>query len=159
VAVVGASADKTEFSNKAIQVHRHAGYDVYPVNPKGETIEGLKCYKSVLDIPVELDRISLYLPPTVGEVANALARAKVNLPAIDTSGGFEYNIVRIVTDKVAKARAILRQSGLDVGETKALGIPAKDQPGALGDTKVNIDYLYATAGSAQFAAVACGPCL
>ncbi len=66
VAIIGASADKTKFSNKAIQAHRHAGYDVYPVNPKEETIEGLKCYKSVLEIPVELDRISLYLPPTVG---------------------------------------------------------------------------------------------
>ena len=66
VAIVGASADKTKFSNKAIQAHGQAGYDVYPVNPKEETIEGLKCYKSVLEIPVELDRISLYLPPTVG---------------------------------------------------------------------------------------------
>lgn len=66
VAIVGASADRNKFSNKSIHAHLHAGYDVYPVNPKEETIEGLKCYKSVLDIPVALDRISLYLPPTVG---------------------------------------------------------------------------------------------
>jgi uncharacterized protein len=66
VAIVGASADKSKFSNKAIHAHLHAGYDVYPVNPKEETIEGLKCHKSVLDIPVALDRVSLYLPPAVG---------------------------------------------------------------------------------------------
>ncbi len=66
VAIVGASADKRKFSNKSIHAHLRAGYDVYPVNPKEETIEGLKCYKSVVDIPLALDRISLYLPPAVG---------------------------------------------------------------------------------------------
>jgi predicted CoA-binding protein len=66
VAIVGASADRSKFSNKSIHAHLRAGYDVYPVNPKEAMIEGLKCYKSVLDIPVALDRISLYLPPTVG---------------------------------------------------------------------------------------------
>ena len=66
VAIVGASADRAKFSNKAIHAHLRAGYDVYPVNPKEETIDGLKCYKSVVDIPVALDRISLYLPPAVG---------------------------------------------------------------------------------------------
>src|SRR5712671_7964544 len=95
-------------------------------------------------------------PGTLGEVANALARAKVNLLAIDASGGFEYNIVRIVPDKAAKARSVLRRRGLDVGETKVLCIPAKDKPGslariadALGDAKINIDYLYATSGNPQ----------
>jgi uncharacterized protein len=66
VAIVGASADRAKFSNKAIHAHLRAGYDVYPVNPKEETIEGLTCYKSILDIPVALDRVSLYLPPVVG---------------------------------------------------------------------------------------------
>ena len=66
VAIIGASADTAKFSNKSIHAHLRAGYDVYPVNPKEETIEGLKCYKSVLDIPVALDRVSLYLPPPVG---------------------------------------------------------------------------------------------
>ena len=65
VAIVGASADRSKFSNKSIHAHLRAGYDVYPVNPKEETIEGLKCFKSVNDIPVALDRISLYLPPPV----------------------------------------------------------------------------------------------
>ena len=65
VAIIGASADPSKFGNKSIHAHRRAGYDVYPVNPKEETVEGLKCYKSILDVPVTLDRISLYLPPPV----------------------------------------------------------------------------------------------
>ena len=75
VAIIGASADRAKFSNKAIHAHLRAGYDVYPVNPKEETIESLKCYKSVLDIPVTLDRVSLYLPPPVGiKVLDDIAR-------------------------------------------------------------------------------------
>jgi uncharacterized protein len=75
VAIVGASADKSKFSNKAIHAHLRVGYDVYPVNPKEETIEGLKCYKSVTEIPVPLDRVSLYLPPAVGvKVLDDIAR-------------------------------------------------------------------------------------
>src|ERR1700685_646402 len=66
VAIVGASADQNKFSNKSIHAHLRAGYEVHPVNPKEETIEGLKCYKSVAEIPVALERISLYLPPAVG---------------------------------------------------------------------------------------------
>ena len=66
VAIVGASADRNKFSNKSLLAHRQAGYDVYPVNPKEKTIEGLTCYASVQDVPVALDRISLYVPPAVG---------------------------------------------------------------------------------------------
>ncbi|HVM59742.1 MAG TPA: ACT domain-containing protein [Verrucomicrobiae bacterium] len=99
-------------------------------------------------------------PGTLAEVASALAKAKVNLLAIDASGGFEYNIVRLVPDRVAKARAVLRRRGLDIGETKVLCVPVADGPGALarvadalGSAKVNIDYLYATAGSPNSEAV------
>ena len=66
VAIIGASSDSSKFSNKAIHAHLRAGYDVYPVHPKEEAIEGLKVYKSILDVPVALDRISLYLPPAIG---------------------------------------------------------------------------------------------
>jgi predicted CoA-binding protein len=65
VAIIGASADPSKFGNKSIHAHRRAGYEVFPVNPKEETIEGLKVYRSILDVPVVLDRISLYLPPSV----------------------------------------------------------------------------------------------
>lgn len=65
-AIVGASADRGKFSNKSIRAHLKQGWEVYPVNPKGGEIDGLKVYASVKDIPVKLDRVSLYLPPVVG---------------------------------------------------------------------------------------------
>jgi uncharacterized protein len=67
VAILGASADRAKFGNKSVRAHRRGGYDVYPVNPKAETIEGLPAYPSLGEVPVNLlDRISVYLPPAVG---------------------------------------------------------------------------------------------
>lgn len=66
VAILGASSDRTKYGNKSLRAHVAQGYDVYPVNPKGGPIEGLTAYKTLADVPVGmLDRISVYLPPTV----------------------------------------------------------------------------------------------
>jgi len=66
VAILGASADRSKYGNISVRAHLQQGYDVYPVNPKGGEIEGLTVYKSLAEVPVELDRISVYLPPAVG---------------------------------------------------------------------------------------------
>ena len=66
VAIVGASADRGKFSNKSVRAHLRQGWDVYPVNPKGGQIEGLTAYPSLKDVPVRIDRVSLYLPPAIG---------------------------------------------------------------------------------------------
>ena len=65
VAVIGASNDRTKFGNKAVRAHLQQGYTVYPVNPKEEQIEGMPAFKSITDVPVRPERISVYLPPLV----------------------------------------------------------------------------------------------
>ena len=76
VAILGASADRSKYGNISVRAHLQQGYDVYPVNPKGGEIEGLKVYTSLGDIPVALDRISVYLPPAVGLKVLAEIKAK-----------------------------------------------------------------------------------
>jgi len=64
VAILGASADRRKYGNKSVRAHLQQGYEVYPVNPRGGTIEGLPVYSSVQDVPVDrLTRVSIYLPP------------------------------------------------------------------------------------------------
>lgn len=66
VAVVGASADRAKYGNKAVRAYRAQGWDVYPVHPTAVEIEGLRAYRSVDEIPVKLERVALYVPPAVG---------------------------------------------------------------------------------------------
>lgn len=61
--VLGASADRTKFSNKAVRAYLRAGYTVHPVNLRESQIEGLPVFKSIRNVPVRPDIVSVYLPP------------------------------------------------------------------------------------------------
>lgn len=78
VAILGASRNRRKYGNKSVRAHHAAGYRVFPVNPHAAEIEGLPCYPSLADVPVEtLDRISVYLPPDLGiTLLGAIAAAQ-----------------------------------------------------------------------------------
>lgn len=65
VAIIGASNDHGKFGNKAVRAFRQQGYVVYPVNPKEPEVEGMAAYKSIRDVPVRPQMISVYVPPAV----------------------------------------------------------------------------------------------
>ena len=67
VAVIGASQNRRKFGNRALRAYRAQGYTVVPINPHEVEIEGLKSYKSILDVPGPVDMASFYVPPHVGE--------------------------------------------------------------------------------------------
>ena len=66
VAVIGASADRRKFGNKAVRAFLRQGYDVVPINPHETSVEGLRAYRSVLDVPGPIDMATVYLPPEIG---------------------------------------------------------------------------------------------
>lgn len=63
VAVVGASEHRHKFGNKCVRAFLHRGFEVYPINPHSEKVEGLTTFASLAELPIVPDRISLYLPP------------------------------------------------------------------------------------------------
>src|SRR5262245_38958690 len=65
IAIIGASNNRAKFGNKAVRAFIQQGYEVFPVNPKEETIEGLRVFKSIAEVPVRPQMISVYLPPPV----------------------------------------------------------------------------------------------
>ena len=83
IAIIGASSDRNKFGNKAVRAYLQQGWTVYPVNPSASSIEGLKAYRSIRDVPRPVDRVSVYLPPEVGttilESIAAVAPAEVFL--------------------------------------------------------------------------------
>lgn len=63
IAIVGASNDRSKYSNKAVRAYVQRGYTVYPVNLREEQVEGLRAYKSISDLPERPQRVSVYVPP------------------------------------------------------------------------------------------------
>jgi uncharacterized protein len=65
VAILGASADRNKYGNKAVRAYVQQGFTVFPVNPKERAIEGLRAYPNIGELTVRPDRVSVYLPPEV----------------------------------------------------------------------------------------------
>jgi hypothetical protein len=65
VAVLGASTDRAKYGNKAVRAYRAEGFVVYPIHLSAATIEGLTAYRSILDVPGPVDRVTVYLRPEV----------------------------------------------------------------------------------------------
>jgi predicted CoA-binding protein len=65
VAVIGASRDRSKFGNKAVRAFRQADYTVYPVSLLETEIEDLPAYKTILDVPISPDIVSVYVRPSV----------------------------------------------------------------------------------------------
>lgn len=99
VAVIGASADRRKFGNKAVRAFRDHGYRVVPINPHESVIEGLRAYRSVLDVPDPIDMATLYVPPEIGEaVMGEIARKRI--PEVWLNPGADSPAL------VARARAL-----------------------------------------------------
>ncbi len=64
VAVIGASDGEGKIGNSVMKNLINGGYpgEIYPINPKADEILGKKAYKSVLDIPGEVDLAVFAVP-------------------------------------------------------------------------------------------------
>jgi predicted CoA-binding protein len=102
VAIIGASNDREKFGNTAVRAFVAHGHAVYPVNLRATKIEGLPVFRSITDIPVDLDMTLMYVPP---EVTLRL------LPAIARKGPGELYLNPGSEDDAVIARA--RELGLD----------------------------------------------
>jgi acetyl coenzyme A synthetase (ADP forming)-like protein len=73
VAVIGASAEDGKIGNSVMKNLINGGYkgQIYPVHPKAEEILGYKAYKSVKDVPGDIDTAVFAIPAKF--VAGALA--------------------------------------------------------------------------------------
>ena len=65
VAVIGASNNRAKFGNKAVRAFVQMGYKVFPVNPHQSMIEGLPTFKSITDLPVRPEMVTVYVSPNI----------------------------------------------------------------------------------------------
>lgn len=77
VAIIGASANRKKFGNKSVRAHLKQGWKVFPINLKADKIEGLDCFKNILEVGKKINRVSLYINPEQGiRLLDDIARVK-----------------------------------------------------------------------------------
>ena len=81
IAIVGCSPDESKASHRVAKYLRDAGYKIFPIYPKEETILGQKVYRSLVEIDEPVDMVVIFRKPAVfGAIADAvLARGDVKV--------------------------------------------------------------------------------
>ncbi len=118
VAVVGASNDAGKIGHAVFANLLRGGFDgtLYPINPEARHVGGVPAYRSVLDVPDQLDLVVVAVPaPAVVEVVHACSTRGVR-GLVVLSGGFGE---RGDDDERVGGRAL--QRGL-VAEARANGM-------------------------------------
>ncbi len=90
IAVIGASDDPVRIGGRPIMYALQYGYTgkVYPVNPTRETVQGLKAYASIVDVPDHVDCAVIAVPGAMVVDAMRQCVAKGVRGVVLFSGGF-----------------------------------------------------------------------
>ena len=107
VAVVGASAEDGKIGNSVMKNLINGGFrgEIYPVHPKADEILGKKVYKSVLDIPGEVDLAVFAIPAKFCAAAlDEVGRKDIPGAVMIPSGFGEVGEVELQDELVAVAR-------------------------------------------------------
>lgn len=123
IALVGASDDVTRIGGRPLRYLRESGYQgaIYPVNPKRETVQGVKSYKSVKDLP-EAPDVAILAVPASGtlEAVRECAERGIKAATIFSAGFAETGDVgRAIQDEMT---TIAARSGMRLLGPNCLGV-------------------------------------
>ena len=95
IGVVGASANRSKFGNKVLRCYQQHSYQVIPVHPAQQEIEGAAAVTSVAELPDEVTSISVITPPQITEtvVRQAVAKGVNNIwmqPGAESDEALRY---------------------------------------------------------------------
>ena len=81
IAIVGATDDPFKFGGKIYRDLKRKGYQVLPVNPTRQTVDGDPAFATLADLPRSPDIIDVVVPPDIGisiaEQANELGYKRI----------------------------------------------------------------------------------
>jgi len=132
VAVVGASPDGDPVRNfggkmfvEGLIGHNFRG-KIYPVHPKAKSVLGLKAYKSVRDVPDDLDLVIFSVPAKVApKVMQDCVEKRVGFAHIFTAGFSETGIEDLAKLE-SELVALAREGGVRVVGPNCMGIYCPD---------------------------------
>lgn len=123
IAILGASEQPGRIGGRPVQLIKDFGFqgDIYPVNPNRETVQGLKAYPTVADIPGTVDQAIMAVPAKIAvDVAEECAAKGVKSIVAFTSGFAEMSADG---DKAQQRLSdIAKESGMRILGPNCLGI-------------------------------------
>ncbi len=66
IALIGASNDPSKYGNKILLDLVSKGHNVVPINPKEDSVAGLKSYKNINELIEKPSIINFVVPPVIG---------------------------------------------------------------------------------------------
>jgi predicted CoA-binding protein len=81
IAIVGLSPDESKASHMVAKYLQNAGYKIVPIYPKEDEILGEKVYRSLAEIPFEIDMVDIFRKPAAFDaiVDACIARGDVKV--------------------------------------------------------------------------------
>lgn len=64
-AVIGASNNEEKYGYKIYKQMKDADFEVYPVNPRNELVQGDRSYDNLYQLPKQVDVLNFVVPPEV----------------------------------------------------------------------------------------------
>jgi acyl-CoA synthetase (NDP forming) len=123
IAIVGASSDPRKIGGLPVdflKTYRFAGA-IYPVNPRGDSIQGLKAFPSIAAIGAPVDQAVIAVPePAVLPTLEACAAAGVRSVIIFTAGFAEVGGDGDAAQR--RIRALARETGMRVLGPNCIGL-------------------------------------
>ena len=112
---------------------------------------------------MKLKQLSIFLenaPGRLYEALHALGEAGLNLRSLCISDSSDFGVLRILVSDVATARRVIMEKQLPARVDDVIAAEIEDTPGSLArllypfkETKVNVEYMYALAGTSSGKAV------
>lgn len=102
---------------------------------------------------MRVEQIAVFLENKSGrlaEITRILAENDINIRALSVADTADFGILRLIVDKVDKAKEVLRAGGFTVGKTNVVAVEVPDRSGGLSgvlqvvtDAGLNVEYMYA----------------
>ena len=102
---------------------------------------------------MRVEQIAVFLENKSGrlaEITRILAENDINIRALSVADTADFGILRLIVDKVDKAKEALRAGGFTVGKTNVVAVEVPDRSGGLASVLqvvtvagLNVEYMYA----------------
>ena len=122
IAIVGASDNPTRIGGRPLShmIKQRFEGGVYPVNPKRDTVQGLKAYPSLMDIEADVDFVLVAVPAVdVAEVVRQAAAKRAKTVMVLSSGFAEIGGAGIAMQD--ELTVLARETGVRIIGPNCLG--------------------------------------